>query len=33
MMFVRFEKKMVVDTNTNDELDPARLEDGPVLGQ
>ncbi len=33
MMFVRFEKKMVVDTNTNDELDPARREDGPVLGQ
>ena len=30
-MFVRFEKKMVVDTN--DDLDPTRLEDGPVLGQ
>ena len=33
MMFVRFEKKMVVYKNTNDALDPARLEDGPVLGQ
>ena len=31
MMFVRFEKKMVVDTN--DDLDPARLEDSPILGQ
>ena len=32
MMFVRFEKKMVVDTNTNDALDPPRLEDSSVLG-
>ena len=31
MMFVRFSKKMVVDTN--DDLDPARLEDSPILGQ
>ena len=33
MMFVRFEKKMVVDTNANDDLNPARLENGPVFGQ
>ncbi len=36
MSWVRFENRMVVNTNepidTNDALDPARLEDGDVLG-
>ena len=31
MMFVRFSKKMIVDTN--DVADPARLEDSPILRQ
>ncbi len=36
MSFVRFEHKMVLNRNepvdTSDALDPARLEDGGVLG-
>jgi hypothetical protein len=30
MMFIRFEHKMVVDTNENDGADPARLADGEL---
>jgi len=33
MMFIRFEHKMVLNNKPNDALDPARLEDGGVLGQ
>jgi hypothetical protein len=33
MSFIRFEHKMVVNSKPNDALDPARLEDGGVLGQ
>jgi hypothetical protein len=33
MCYIRFEHKMVVNNKPNNALDPARLEDGGVLGQ